>query len=86
MSKPQQPEKWPRLTFPDISIKLNVSEPKRKSIFVADTGNLSIEAVIAIAKDQAQKMGMGDRELLEITDCPYSTKEKGWCAIVKKKL
>jgi hypothetical protein len=79
-------EEWPRLNFPEFTTKLNVRETKRKSIFVQDTGNMNIEEAIAIAKDQAQKMGMGNKELLVVLDCPYSTKEKGWCVIVQSRI
>jgi hypothetical protein len=79
-------EEWPRLNFPEFTTKLNVRETKRKSIFVQDTGNMNIEEAIAIAKDQAQKIGMGNKELLVVLDCPYSPKEKGWCVIVQSRI
>jgi hypothetical protein len=47
---------------------------------------MNLEEAIAIAKDQAQKIGMGNKELLVVLDCPYSPKEKGWCVIVQSRI
>jgi len=80
-------EEWPRLKFPEFTPpRLNVKDSRRKSIFVQDNGNMNLEEAIAIAKDQAQKMGMGNKELLVVLDCPYSPKEKGWCVIVQSRI
>lgn len=76
----------PPLSVPEFRFKANVKVSKRKSIFVADTGKESIEDVLEIAKDCAQKMGMGDKALLQTGDCLYSAKEKGWSVIVKSRL
>lgn len=76
---------WPRMEAPEFRIKLN-QKTKRKSIFVADDGKICMEEAIEIAKDQAQKMGMGQKALLVVKDAPYSTKEKGWCIIVQSRI
>lgn len=76
----------PPLAVPEFRFKTNVKvSSKRKSIFVADTDKESIEEVLEIAKDCAQKMGMGDKALLQTGDCLYSAKEKGWSVIVKSR-
>ena len=77
---------WPRANVPEFAFKRNGCESKRKSIFIQDTGKLSLEEVLEIAKEQAQRMGMGEKSLLQVLDCPYSPKEKGWCVIVQSRL
>ena len=73
------------LTFPEVIFKKNVSVNKRKAVFIADDGKIGVEEAISIAKDQAVKMGMGDRALLVVRDAPYNAKEKGWLCIVQSR-
>lgn len=77
---------WPPLEPPEWRIKKNLSVCKRKSIFVADDDKIPLDSVLEIAKDQAQKMGMGNKELLVASDASYSVKEKGWQVIVKSRI
>ncbi len=78
---------WPPLEVPEWKTKKNTPACKRKSIFIAQDINCkTVEAAIEIAKDQAQKMGMGNKELLVASDAPYSSVEGGWQVIVKSRI
>jgi hypothetical protein len=83
----QNAKAWePRANLPEFTYKANIKESKRKSIFIADDGNQPLEAILEIAKDTAQKMGMGDKALLQVKDASYSTKERGWQVIVQSRI
>ena len=78
---------WPPLEAPEWRTKKNTPACKRKSIFVAqDTNCTTVEAAILIAKDQAQKMGMGNKALLIAGDASFSVVEGGWQVIVKSRI
>lgn len=87
MFEDKQQKPWePRVNLPEFSFKRNVTESKRKAVFVADTGKNSVEEAIEIAKDNAQKMGMGDKTLLKALNVSYDSKEKGWYVLVQKRI
>ena len=75
-----------RANIPAFTLKLNRKESKRKSIFVADDGKIELEGALEIAKDVAQKMGMGNKELLVASDATYSVHEGGWQVVVKSRI
>jgi hypothetical protein len=52
----------PPLNFPEFKLRLNVKANKRKSVFIADDGKMNVQDAIGIAKEQASKMGMGNKD------------------------
>lgn len=78
-------EPWPRLEPPEFNLHRNQKQNKRKPIWIADDGKTSIEGACEIAKEQAERMNMGNKEVLMVTDITYSVKEKGWYVLVKSR-
>ncbi|MFA5715876.1 MAG: hypothetical protein WC998_09055 [Candidatus Paceibacterota bacterium] len=75
-----------RANIPEFTLRLNRKDCKRKSIFIADDGKLELEGALEIAKDLAQKMGMGNKELLIASDATYSMHEGGWQVVIKSRI
>lgn len=73
-----------RADLPEFTFKRNQPEARVKSIFVHDTG-LCIEEALEVAKDLAQRMGMGDKASLKVEDIVYSARKKGWQILVQKR-
>lgn len=81
----KQAKEWPPLDVPEFHLHFNQKPNRRKSIFVADDGKIFMDDAFAIAKDLAQKMGMGDKQFIGILDASYSAREKGWNIIVQSR-